>query len=117
MRKRKVTYPVAKTATRQPRSAGAAGDVRIFRSTVAEINLAALTVRTDISVGDRVRIGGDGLYSGEVAAVESLVSGAIPAALVVTEAGKRRRVRAVDLELIPRGREQAAVTADSEGLG
>ncbi len=58
MRKRKVNYPVARTATRQVRTVGLPGDPGYVRSTVAEINLAALTGRDDISVGDRVRIGG-----------------------------------------------------------
>ena len=97
MRKRKVTYPVAKTATRKTRTVGLPGDPGYVRSTVAEIDLTALTGRTDIRTGDRVRIGGDGLYAGELAVVESLVGGLIPAAVVRTEAGKTRRVRAVDL--------------------
>ena len=97
MRKRKVTYPVAKTATRKTRTVGLPGDPGYVRSTVAEIDLTALTGRTDIRTGDRVRIGGGGLYSGELAVVELLVGGLIPAAVVRTEAGKTRRVRAVDL--------------------
>jgi hypothetical protein len=113
MRKRKVTYPAARTATRRARM-GASGDVTTFRSTVAEINLDALTTRTDISIGDRVRIGGGGLYSGELATVESLVGGAIPAAMVRTEAGKQRRVRSVDLELLPRERESDAPAREPE---
>jgi hypothetical protein len=95
MRKRKVTYPVARTATRQPRSAGLPGDPGYVRSTVANINLAALDVRTDL------KIGGGGLYAGEFAIVESLSNGVIPAAAVLTEAGKTRRIRAVDLERVP----------------
>ena len=100
MRKRKVTYPVARTATRQPRSAGLPGDPGYVRSTVANINLAALDVRTDLKVGDRVKIGGGGLYAGELAIVESLSNGVIPAAAVRTDAGKTRRIRAVDLERV-----------------
>lgn len=100
MRKRKVTYPVARTATKQPRTAGLPGDPTYVRSTVATINLAALDVRDDLKVGHRVRIGGEGLYSGEFAVVESLSSGIIPAAVVRTEAGKTRRVRTVDLERV-----------------
>ena len=100
MRKRKVTYPVARTATRQPRSAGLPGDPGYVRSTVATINLAALDVRDDLGVGNRVRIGGGGLYAGELAVVESILSGIIPAAMVRTDAGKTRRVRAVDLERV-----------------
>lgn len=100
MRKRKVTYPVARTATKQPRSAGLPGDPGYVRSTVATINLAALDVRDDLAVGHRVRIGGGGLYAGEIAIVETILSGIIPAAMVRTEAGKTRRVRAVDLERV-----------------
>jgi hypothetical protein len=98
MRKRKVTYPVARTATRQPKTAGLPGDPGYVRSTVANINLAALDVRDDLVVGNRVRIGGGGLYAGELAVIESIVGGIIPAAMVRTDAGKTRRVRAVDLE-------------------
>jgi hypothetical protein len=100
MRKRKVTYPVARTATKQPRSAGLPGDPSYIRSTVATINLAALDVRDDLSVGSRVKIGGVGLYAGELAVVEALSNGIIPAAMVRTDSGKSRRVRAVDLERV-----------------
>ena len=100
MRKRKVTYPVARTATRQPRSNGLSGDPAYVRSTVATINLAALDVRDDLVVGGRVKIGGNGLYAGELAVVEAILSGIIPAAMVRTDAGKTRRVRAVDLERV-----------------
>jgi hypothetical protein len=102
MRKRKVNYPVARTATRQPKTAGLPGDPGYVRSTVANINLAALDVRDDISVGDRVKIGGTGLYAGDLAVVEAIVSGIIPAAMVRTDAGKTRRVRAVDLDHVAR---------------
>jgi hypothetical protein len=102
MRKRKVTYPVARTATKQPRSAGLPGDTNYVRSTVATINLAALDIRDDLHVGHRVKIGGDGLYSGEFAVVEAMLNGIIPAAMVRTDAGKTRRVRTVDLERVAR---------------
>ena len=100
MRKRKVTYPVARTATRQPRG-GAGIDAPYTRTTVAAIDLSALEVRDDLSVGDRVRIGGSGLYAGEIATVEALITGVIPAATVRTESGQRRRARAVDLHRVP----------------
>jgi hypothetical protein len=100
MRKRKVNYPVARTATRQPRTLGLPGDPAYVRPTVAEINLNALTGRDDISIGDRVRIGGGGLYAGEFAVVDSIVGGLIPAAMVRTDAGKTRRVRSIDLERV-----------------
>jgi hypothetical protein len=98
MRKRKVTYPVARTATRQPKTVGGPGDPTYVRSTVANINMAALEVRDDLVVGNRVKIGGNGLYAGELAVIEAIVAGVIPAAMVRTDAGKTRRVRAVDLE-------------------
>lgn len=111
MKKRKVTYPVARTANKPVRGPGLAGDRPMVRSTVAEINLQALAVRTDIHVGDPVRIGGGGLYSGETAVVDLIVGGLIPAALVRTDAGKTRRVRAVDLERITAPRVEAAAPA------
>ncbi len=47
-----------------------------------------------------MKIGGSGLYAGELAVVEAILSGIIPAAMVRTDAGKTRRVRAVDLERV-----------------
>jgi len=96
LRKRKVTYPPPRTATRQPRFGG-----EPTRPTLAAINLSALEVRDDLKVGDRVRIQGSGLYAGEIAVVESLVMGVIPAAVVRTMAGQTRRARSVDLERLP----------------
>ena len=114
MRKRKVTYPVARTATKQPRNAGLPGDPGYVRSTVATINLAALDVRDDLKVGHRVKIGGGGLYAGEFAVVESILNGIIPAAMVRTDAGKTRRVRSVDLERVAAERPAAErVPADT----
>jgi hypothetical protein len=113
MRKRKVTYPVARTATKQPRTLGLGGEAYV-RPTVATINLQALDIRDDLKVGHRVKIGGEGLYSGEFAVVESLSSGIIPAAVVRTEAGKTRRVRTVDLERVAAAAPAAAVAAPSE---
>ncbi|HSL97390.1 MAG TPA: hypothetical protein VK831_02345 [Candidatus Deferrimicrobiaceae bacterium] len=51
---------------------------------------------SEIEPGRVVRIG-SGLYAGERAVVETVVGGVIPAALVRTEAGRTRRVRAIDL--------------------
>lgn len=97
-RKRKVTYPVARTATKQPR---AFDGLPIVRPTVVEIEMHAGSGRTDLAVGDRVRIIGTGLYSGEAAVIEKFAAGAIPAALVRTDAGRTRQVRTVDLEPLP----------------
>jgi len=49
----------------------------------------------------RVSILGTGLYAGEVAVVERIVAGVIPAADVRTEAGRTRRVRTIDLVRAP----------------
>jgi len=68
------------------------------RPTVASINLSASTGRAGLSVGDRVRINGTGLYSGELATIEKLTTGPIPSAVVRTEAGRTRQVRTIDLE-------------------
>ncbi len=65
---------------------------------MASINLSASTGRAGLNVGDRVRINGTGLYSGELATIEKLASGAIPSAVVRTDAGRTRQVRTIDLE-------------------
>jgi hypothetical protein len=97
MRRRKVTYPPPKTAT--ARGAGPSpADARAAAAAarVAVINLDAMTGRSDIRNGMRVRIS-SGLYAGELAIVESVVGGVIPAVVVRTEAGRARRVRTTDL--------------------
>ncbi|MEA2549654.1 MAG: hypothetical protein QOE42_2252 [Chloroflexota bacterium] len=68
------------------------------RPTVASINLSASTGRAGLKIGDRVRINGTGLYTGEFATIEKLTTGAIPSAVVRTEAGRTRQVRTIDLE-------------------
>lgn len=100
MRKRKVNYPPARTATKRVPAPGVAGGPPMVRPTVATINMQARAGRDDINIGDRVRIVGSGLYTGESAVVESVAGGVIPAALVRTDAGRSRRVRTVDLEPI-----------------
>ena len=100
MRKQRPRYPVAKTATRQPQPATLTAG-KPPRSTLAEIDVTVLAGRSDLRIGDRVVIGGGGLYAGESAVLTSNVSGLIPAATVRTEAGKVRRVRAVDLHKAP----------------
>lgn len=96
-RKRKTVYPPARTDTRQPPQVGT-GPEPFPRPTVASIDLSASRGRAGLSVGDRVRITGAGLYSGEAAVIERIASGVIPAAMVRTEAGKTRQVRTIDLE-------------------
>jgi hypothetical protein len=103
-RKRRTVYPPPRNATRPPRPGepGGPGGPPIgepyVRPTVASINLSASTGRAGLTVGDRVRITGTGLYSGELATIEKLASGAIPSAVVRTEAGRTRQVRTIDLE-------------------
>lgn len=93
MRRRKTTYPPAKTAKGGAvRSEARTGDP----GRTVSIDLTAMTGRTEIAVGARVEIA-SGLYAGEVATVESLAGGVIPAVVVRTAGGRTRRLRAVDL--------------------
>jgi hypothetical protein len=103
VRKRKVNYPPAKTANRPPPPTGLPNDTPMVRPTVATIDLTAGKGRTGLAVGGRVRIAGSGLYSGEIAVIEKLVTGVIPQAVVRTEAGKTRQVRTIDLEPVAAG--------------
>jgi hypothetical protein len=100
MRRKRPSYPPPKTATKG--GSAAAGDARAAANAnrAVSINLQAMTGRSDIHQGARVRIG-SGLYEGEVAIVESVIRGVIPAAVVRTEAGQTRRVRTIDL--LPEG--------------
>jgi hypothetical protein len=82
---------------------------------VASINLAASTGRAGLKVGDRVRINGTGLYSGEFATIEKLTSGAIPSAVVRTEAGRTRQVRTIDLEPVAAASPPPPPAADAPG--
>ena len=104
MKRRKVIYPVARTHTKGPPAAGAGPEIPVVRQTLVSINLAAGAGRSDLAVGARVRIAGSGMYAGQEATIERLVSGVIPAALVRTDAGGTRHVRAIDLELLPASR-------------
>lgn len=115
MRKRKVTYPVAKTATKRAPAAGAGPEPVYTRPTVASIDLTAAGGRGGLSVGDRVRIIGSGLYAGEPAVIERFAGGVIPAAHVRTESGRTRQVRTIDLEPIgPADRSTTAAAPDEE---
>lgn len=107
-RKRKATYPVAKTSTRQAPQAGVGPEPARVRPTVVSIDTQAGAGREGLAVGDRVRITGTGLYNGEAAVIEKFAGGAIPAALVRTEAGRTRQVRTIDLEPIREGARPAA---------
>ncbi|HXI80971.1 MAG TPA: hypothetical protein VNM34_09170 [Verrucomicrobiae bacterium] len=118
-RKRKTVYPPPRNAparTPRPGEPGGPGgpDTPYVRPTVASINLSATAGRAGLKVGDRVRIAGAGLYSGEVATIERLTTGAIPSAVVRTEAGRTRQVRTIDLEPVgPAAASGAAETADA----
>src|ERR1035437_8547746 len=63
----------------------------IIRTTVASINLSATKGREGLTVGDRVRIVGSGLYNGEAAVIEELPGGVIPTAPGRTEGGPPRQ--------------------------
>ena len=102
MRKRKVTYPPPKTATKGGAQTPGATNPRDPQSRTVSINLAAGTGRASIRPGDRVRIL-SGVYAGEAAVVESVAGGVIPAAMVRTDAGRTRRSRTIDLEPIQPG--------------
>lgn len=115
MRKRKVTYPPAKTATK--RAPAPAPDPNFERPNLATINLEAGAGRAGFTVGDRVRIEGSGMYAGEIAIIERLSAGVIPSALVRTEGGGTRQVRTIDLkpaETNAPSAEATAPQADSE---
>lgn len=92
-RKQRTYYTSSKVKHPQP----AAREPTVPAS-LAVINMNARRGRAGIVVGTRVRILGSGLYSGELAVVESVVPGVIPAAIVRTGAGRTRRVRTIDLE-------------------
>jgi len=100
MKRRKVTYPVARTHTKGAPRAGAGPEVVMVRPNLVSIDLTAGIGRTNLKVGGRVRINGTGLYAGEDAVIERLIAGVIPAATVRTVGGGTRRVRTIDLEPI-----------------
>ena len=102
MRRRKVTYPPPKTATKGAPPVLGAVDPRNPAGRTVTINLSATTGRASIRLGDRVRIL-SGLYAGEAAVVESIAGGVIPAAMVRTESGRTRRSRTIDLDPIRPG--------------
>jgi hypothetical protein len=100
VKRKKVFYPKAKQGAPAPPGApgATAADARAAAAAArtVTINLGALAAGAGINVGDRVQIP-SGLYAGEMATVESVVGGVIPAAVIRTDAGMTRRVRAVDL--------------------
>ena len=94
MTKRKVNYPRAKPTHRRT----APDEVPAERPTMATINMEAGAGRQGLAVGDRVRIGGSGLYAGETAVITRLSGGVIPSAVVRTASGNTRQVMTIDLE-------------------
>jgi len=98
MKRRKVTYPVARTHTKGAPRAGAGPEVAMVRPNLVSIDLTAGAGRKNLDVGGRVRIAGTGLYAGEEAIIVRLVAGVIPAATVRTDGGGTRHVRTIDLE-------------------
>ena len=100
MKRRKVTYPVARTHTKGAPKPGAGPEAVMVRPNLVAIDVTATRGRANLAVGARVRINGTGLYAGEDATIEQLVAGVIPAATVRTDAGATRRVRTIDLDPI-----------------
>jgi len=100
MKRRKITYPVARTHTKGVPRAGAGPEVAAVRPNLVSIDLTAGVGRANLKVGALVRIAGAGLYAGEEATIERLIAGVIPAATVRTISGGTRRVRTIDLEPI-----------------
>jgi hypothetical protein len=98
MARKKVVYRPTRPKKGPPPSPGP-----IIPPSSVTIDTTAGLGRQGIVVGSRVTILGGGLYAGEVAVVERLVGGVIPAALVRTEAGRTRQVRTVDLEPVGPG--------------
>jgi hypothetical protein len=101
-RKKKVNYANAGSGKKKAPPGAPSTETVYVPSTVVAIDLNAGAGREGLKVGDRVRIAGGGLYSGEEATIEKFVGTAIPAALVRTEAGRTRQVRTIDLEPVAR---------------
>ena len=113
MKRKKVFYPKAKPGAPAP-GASPAADARAAAaaSRTVSIDLRALGAGAGINRGDRVVIQ-SGLYSGELATVESVVGGVIPAAVIRTDAGMSRRVRAIDLVPAPKAPPAAPAPQDA----
>jgi len=91
-RKRKVFIPPKKNGPPRPQTGVGAPPTGV------QINTQAIGGRSGLAPGDKVRILGTGLYAGELAVIEKMAGGVVPAAVVRTEAGRSRTVRTVDLE-------------------
>jgi hypothetical protein len=101
-RKKKVNYSNAGSGKKRAAPVAPAPEPTYVPTTVVAIDLNAGAGREGLKLGDRVRIIGTGLYSGEEAVIEKFAGTAIPAALVRTEAGRTRQVRTIDLEPVTR---------------
>lgn len=101
-RKKKVNYSNAGSGKKKPAPGAPVAETPYVPTTVVAIDLNAGAGREGLSLGDRVRIAGGGLYSGEEAVIEKFVGTAIPAAMVRTDAGRTRQVRTIDLEPVSR---------------
>jgi hypothetical protein len=95
-KRKKPFYPVAKTAAR--RSLPPGSDHSPERPNLASIDMTAGFGQPGLAVGDRVRIQASGQFNGEIAIIERLIGGPIPAALVRTTTGGSRRARTIDLQ-------------------
>lgn len=101
-RKKKVNYSNAGSGKKKAPVAAPTTETPYIPTTVVAIDLNANKGREGLKLGDRVRIVGSGLYSGEEAIIEKFVGTAIPAALVRTDGGRTRQVRTIDLEPMTR---------------
>ena len=79
-----------------PGTPGAEARAAAAAASTVSINLDAMRAGAGIEKGDRIQIK-SGLYAGEFGTVESVVGGVIPAAVIRTDSGRTRRIRAVDL--------------------
>jgi hypothetical protein len=95
-KRQKTFYPAAQTSTRRAPPPGS--DQSSVRPNLASIDLTAGRGRPGLSVGDRVRIQAAGQFNGEIATIERLIGGPIPAAVVRTSTGSSRHARTIDLE-------------------
>jgi hypothetical protein len=97
LKRKKVFYPKARPgAPAPPGTPGADARAAAAAARTVSIDVDAARAGAGIRIGDRVMIQ-SGLYAGEMATVESVVGGVIPAAVIRTDAGRARRARAIDL--------------------
>jgi len=97
LKRKKVFYPKARPGAPAPSGTpGADARAAAAASRTVSIDVEAARAGAGIRPGDRVQVQ-SGLYAGEMATVESVVGGVIPAAVIRTDAGGTRRVRAIDL--------------------